>query len=238
MPSQDNVKRPTSRQSTAARTDASSAPAVKRTPSHVNKRQARAAARAAARQRRTLTLSSIAALLIVVALVLVLKDHLPTAASSTKGKVAAASGTASVCATATAAMGPVPAGEPPATPPPVSGKTVDGPSGLKYIDITEGCGAAVKAGDNVTVNYTGWLASDGTLFDSSLKSGRTPFQVQNVGQASVIPGWNLGLIGMKVGGERRLIIPPSLGYGAQGTPGGPIPPNATLIFDITVVSIG
>jgi peptidylprolyl isomerase len=85
------------------------------------------------------------------------------------------------------------------------------------------------------VIYHGWLQSTGKLFDSSYLHGLT-YQVQNIGQAQVISGWNIGLIGMKVGGTRRLIIPPSLGYGAQGSPP-TIPANATLIFDITLVSI-
>lgn len=120
-------------------------------------------------------------------------------------------------------------------PPPVSGELKTLGQCLQYIDFKPGSGAAVKAGDSVTVNYTGWL-TDGTKFDSSLNPGRTPFQVQNVGQAQVIQGWNMGLIGMKVGGERRLIIPAALAYGPQGQPP-TIPPNATLIFDVSVVSI-
>ncbi len=82
--------------------------------------------------------------------------------------------------------------------------------------------------------YTGWVQG-GQKFDSSYDEGKQPFAVSPLGQASVITGWNQGLIGMKVGGTRRLIIPPNLGYGDQGR--GPIPPDATLIFDITVVSI-
>lgn len=147
------------------------------------------------------------------------RSHMPTTQACATNEQTGLSGT------------PAAAGGPPA----VSGKLVTLAQCLQYIDVKPGTGAAIKAGDTVTVNYTGWL-TNGTKFDSSLNPGRTPFQVQNVGQAQVIQGWNLGLIGMKVGGERRLIIPGALAYGAQGYPP-TIPPNATLIFDITVVSI-
>ncbi|MBS3973943.1 MAG: FKBP-type peptidyl-prolyl cis-trans isomerase [Actinobacteria bacterium] len=99
-------------------------------------------------------------------------------------------------------------------------------------DITVGTGAEAKAGDTVTVHYTGWL-TDGTEFDSSV--GREPFQFP-LGQGQVIPGWDQGVAGMKVGGQRRLTIPPDLGYGAAGA-GGVIPPNATLIFEVELLSI-
>ena len=107
-------------------------------------------------------------------------------------------------------------------------------SGLEYIDIKQGTGPVAKNGSTVNVYYTGWL-KEGQKFDSSYDDGKQPFSVSPLGQASVITGWNQGLIGMKVGGTRRLIIPPSLGYGNQAQ--GPIPANSTLIFDITVVSI-
>jgi peptidylprolyl isomerase len=103
-------------------------------------------------------------------------------------------------------------------------------SGLQYYDITEGDGAEVKAGDTVTVHYTGWL-EDGTQFDSSVDRGE-PFTF-TLGQGGVIPGWEEGLIGMKVGGKRQLRIPAALAYGESGS--GPIPANATLIFDIEVL---
>jgi hypothetical protein len=105
--------------------------------------------------------------------------------------------------------------------------------GLKYVDVKVGTGQAVKATDTVTVNYTGWL-TDGTKFDSSADHnppGPTQFPL-----SGVIKGWSEGLIGMKIGGERRLLIPASLGYGASGQPP-TIPGNATLIFDVTLVSI-
>jgi len=102
--------------------------------------------------------------------------------------------------------------------------------------ITPGCGAAVKSGDTVSVNYTGWLQSTGKMFDSSLQAGRTPFSVP-VGKGEVIKGWDAGLVGMKPGETRRLIIPGEIAYGAQGS-GSTIPPNATLVFDVTLLSIG
>ncbi len=122
----------------------------------------------------------------------------------------------------------------PATPPPVTGPVQHLPGGLEYIDIKTGTGAVVKDGSSINVQYTGWLQSNGKKFDSSYDHGGQPFSV-TVGQGQVIKGWDEGLVGMRVGGTRRLIIPPSLGYGAAGSPP-VIPANATLIFDVTVVS--
>jgi FKBP-type peptidyl-prolyl cis-trans isomerase len=113
------------------------------------------------------------------------------------------------------------------------------PNGLKMTDVKVGNGAVAKAGQPVTVNYTGWLYVNGTKgakFDSSLDHGQ-PFTFP-LGAGAVIPGWDKGVAGMKVGGERTLIIPPELGYGAAGTPGGPIPPNATLMFDVQLLKVG
>jgi FKBP-type peptidyl-prolyl cis-trans isomerase FkpA len=98
-------------------------------------------------------------------------------------------------------------------------------------DQAVGTGAEAKSGDVITVNYTGRL-SDGTVFDTSI--GREPLQFM-LGASNIIPGWNQGIEGMKVGGKRLLIIPPSLAYGAQGI--GPIPPNATLIFEIDLLDV-
>jgi FKBP-type peptidyl-prolyl cis-trans isomerase len=97
-----------------------------------------------------------------------------------------------------------------------------------------GTGAAAKAGDTVTVNYVGALP-DGTVFDASAKHGQ-PFSF-TLGAGQVIAGWDQGLVGMKVGGKRKLIIPPDMAYGAQGA-GGVIPPNATLLFEVELVKIG
>jgi hypothetical protein len=123
---------------------------------------------------------------------------------------------------------------PSASPPAVKGVPKKLCSGLEYIDIKQGAGPVAKNGSTVNVYYTGWVQG-GQKFDSSYDDGKQPFSVSPLGQASVIPGWNQGLIGMKAGGTRRLIIPPSLGYGNQAQ--GPIPANSTLIFDVTVVSI-
>jgi FKBP-type peptidyl-prolyl cis-trans isomerase len=111
-------------------------------------------------------------------------------------------------------------------------------SGLKYHDEAVGTGAAAKAGDTVNVQYTGWLrnkdGSKGTKFDSSRDRGQ-PFTF-TLGQQMVIAGWDEGVAGMHVGGKRTLVVPAALGYGARGA-GGVIPPNATLIFDVELVSI-
>lgn len=105
-------------------------------------------------------------------------------------------------------------------------------SGLQFATIADGEGAQPLAGDLVTVNYSGWLL-DGPLFDSSLRSGQ-PFSFV-LGQGSVIQGWDQGVPLMEVGGVYRLIIPPELGYGSAGS-GASIPPDSTLVFDISVVS--
>ncbi|MDB9511867.1 FKBP-type peptidyl-prolyl cis-trans isomerase [Kamptonema animale CS-326] len=112
-------------------------------------------------------------------------------------------------------------------------KTITTPSGLKYTEIKEGDGAEPKTGQTVVVHYTGTL-ENGTKFDSSRDRG-SPFQFK-IGVGQVIKGWDEGVGTMKVGGRRKLIIPPELGYGARGA-GGVIPPNATLIFDVELLKI-
>ncbi len=107
------------------------------------------------------------------------------------------------------------------------------PSGLKYIDEVVGSGDSPKGGQGVVVHYTGTL-EDGLKFDSSVDRNK-PFSF-TIGIGRVIPGWDEGVMTMKVGGKRRLIIPADLGYGAQGA-GGVIPPNATLIFDVELLEI-
>jgi len=106
-------------------------------------------------------------------------------------------------------------------------------SGLKYEELAEGDGAVAQAGQRVSVHYTGWL-TDGTQFDSSV-ARNDPFQFA-LGKGMVIRGWDEGVAGMKVGGKRKLTIPPQLGYGAQGA-GGVIPPNATLVFEVELLDI-
>ncbi|MEK7747710.1 MAG: FKBP-type peptidyl-prolyl cis-trans isomerase [Nitrospirota bacterium] len=106
-------------------------------------------------------------------------------------------------------------------------------SGLQYVDIVEGKGAAPKVGQTVDVHYTGWL-TNGTKFDSSVDRGE-PFSFV-LGEGMVIKGWDEGLSTMKVGGKRKLTIPPTLGYGKRGA-GGVIPPDATLIFDVELLEV-
>lgn len=107
------------------------------------------------------------------------------------------------------------------------------PSGLSYTDLVKGTGASPTSGKNVTVHYTGWL-ENGTKFDSSVDHGQ-PFTFR-IGAGEVIPGWDEGVMSMKVGGKRKLVIPPQLGYGAAGA-GGVIPPNATLIFEVELLDV-
>lgn len=110
-------------------------------------------------------------------------------------------------------------------------------SGLKYTDVEVGAGAEAKPGKTVSVHYTGWLYNNGQKgkkFDSSRDRGE-PFDFP-LGGGQVIPGWDEGVAGMKVGGKRTLIIPPALGYGAAGA-GGVIPPGATLLFDVELLGV-
>lgn len=111
------------------------------------------------------------------------------------------------------------------------------PSGLQYEDTVVGSGAQAQPGQNIKVHYTGWLFGDGVQgakFDSS-RDRNDPF-VFSLGAGMVIRGWDEGVAGMKVGGQRTLIIPAALGYGARGA-GGVIPPNATLKFDVELLGV-
>jgi FKBP-type peptidyl-prolyl cis-trans isomerase len=102
---------------------------------------------------------------------------------------------------------------------------------LKITDVVVGTGAEATAGKKVTVHYTGSL-TDGEMFDSSV--GHTPFTF-TLGVGQVIEGWDVGVSGMKVGGKRKLVIPSEMGYGSEGT--GPIPPDATLVFDVELLGV-
>ena len=106
-------------------------------------------------------------------------------------------------------------------------------SGLSYVDIVIGTGPAAKEGDKVTVHYTGYFP-DGRKFDSSVDR-KEPFSFR-LGAGQVIRGWDEGVATMKVGGKRKLMIPPSLGFGTRGA-GGVIPPNADLVFDVELLGI-
>jgi FKBP-type peptidyl-prolyl cis-trans isomerase FkpA len=121
-----------------------------------------------------------------------------------------------------------------------SSVTAPVPTTLEITDVRIGKGPAITAGQTAVVHYTGWLYSasaadhKGAKFDSS-RDRNDPFSFQ-VGGGEVIGGWDQGVVGMQAGGQRRLVIPPALGYGARGA-GGVIPPNATLLFDIELLSI-
>lgn len=196
--------------------------------------------RAARRRRRNQIWTSVivAVVVIIAAYVGIVGYQQYAAQQATAAKKTAdahAAATASVDATQTvAAITPTPSAGP-ATPPAVTGAPVSMQGGLQYIDVTVGTGAVVQSTSTVSVQYTGWFQSSGKKFDSSYDHGGQPFSVQ-LGQGQVIPGWDEGLVGMKVGGTRRLIIPPALGYGAAGQPP-TIPANSTLIFDVTLLSV-
>lgn len=112
--------------------------------------------------------------------------------------------------------------------------TVTTDSGLQYQILKTGDGAVAQAGQKVKVHYTGWL-TNGTKFDSSVDRGE-PFEFK-LGARQVIPGWDEGVAGMKVGEKRRLTIPSKLAYGKRGAGGGVIPPDATLVFDVELLGL-
>ena len=114
------------------------------------------------------------------------------------------------------------------------------PTAFSQVDLSTGTGATARRGGRLTVHYTGWLYDSnrpdakGKQFDSSV--GSEPFTF-TLGAGQVIRGWDQGFEGMRVGGKRRLIIPPDLGYGANGTPEGTIPANAGLVFDMELLDV-
>ena len=207
----------------------------------VTRRQARATQRAYERRRRAATNWSVVGVLVAAVVITVLVVKQPWTglfASHNTGK------TASNCPAPTAtAIGPVPAITPPSSPPEVQGTSKTLGDGLQEIIVHPGCGEAVQTGQTVVVEYTGWVQGTGKLFDSSFEHQPSDCNgtVANtcgfsLSQGSVIQGWVEGVAGMKIGESRRLIIPPALAYGAQGSPPA-VPGNATLIFDITVVGV-
>ena len=131
----------------------------------------------------------------------------------------------------TTSMTPLPT---PTPTPPENNKIIKMENGLQIEDLTIGTGPEAKAGDTISVNYVGAL-ENGTVFDASEKhGGPATFQI-GVGQ--LIKGWDIGIPGMKVGGKRKLIVPPSLGYGSQNVGNGLIPPNSTLTFEVELLAV-
>lgn len=171
---------------------------------------------------------SITSVLAVIALVV--------AMAATTTLLAGCGSQAEKAAEPTAAQQPAeqPAEQPPAqTEPAPAAPMFEDVTELVTEDVKKGDGAKAAEGKSVVVHYTGWL-SDGTKFDSSVDRGQ-PFEFA-LGAGQVIQGWDQGVAGMKVGGVRRLTIPPALGYGEQGA-GGVIPPNATLLFEVELLEV-
>ena len=195
-------------------------------------------ARARRRHRNTVIGATAGTLAVIVGLVFLViwllpDDNKPSKVNAQSTPSASPTPSATVAPpTKCAPISPNPpaAGQP--TVPPVVGKP---PTSLQIKDVKVGDGAVAKKGSSLSVTYIGISCSTGKVFDASYKNGGQPFTVSPLGTAGVIAGWNQGLIGVRAGGVRELIIPPSLGYGPQGS--GPIGPNETLIFLVTVKSV-
>ena len=163
----------------------------------------------------------------------------PSAAPAGPGLVTSPPAAAGTSCASAAPVAPAPAGsttdltQKPAVPRPAGAA----PCGLQVMDVVVGQGAAAAAGQKLSMKYVGVLYADGSEFDSSWKRGKDQTFDFTLGAQQVIAGWDQGLVGMKVGGRRELVIPPALGYGPQGSPP-VIPPNAPLIFVVDLVKLG
>jgi len=189
------------------------------------------------RRRRNTIIGATTGTLVVIAGLVFLFLHLFGGSDKSKSVKAQATPSASASTPAApptkcAPISPNPPAKGQPTIPPVVGKP---PAGLQVKDVKVGNGAVAKKGSSLSVSYIGVSCSTGKVFDATYKDGGQPFTVTPLGSASVIAGWNQGLIGVRAGGIRELVIPPSLGYGAGGS--GPIGPNETLIFLVTVESV-
>ncbi len=188
--------------------------------------------------RRTLLTSTIGALTLAVGLAACGSSKAPGVVQAPSG--GATSTTAAITATTTSTSS-TPTVTTPQPPSPLSKKPVvvvpsgAAPTKLVTKDLIVGTGPAAKSGSQVTVNYVGVLYKGGKEFDSSWKTGK-PFGPFPLGQGQVIKGWDQGLVGMKVGGRRMLIIPASLAYGSQGS-APTIPPNAALVFVVDMLGV-
>ncbi len=212
------------------------------------RQQERMQRQARRRRRQRIWGASIAAAVLITLSVVGILEYQRYTADRAAAQLASANATAtkiaSVHATATAEQlasclsalktTPTPTAGP-AKPPTLSEAPVSLPDGLQYIDVQAGCGPAAKSGSSVSVQYTGWLQKTGKKFDSSWDRGAQAITLV-LGQGKVIKGFDEGLLGMKQGGSRRIIIPAALAYGKTGSPP-TIPPNSVLIFDVTMVSV-
>jgi FKBP-type peptidyl-prolyl cis-trans isomerase len=212
------------------------------------RQQERLQRQARRRRRQRIWTASIAAVVLIVLSLAGYLEYQRYTAGQAAARLASANATAtkiaSVHATATAEQlasclaalktTPTPTAGP-AKPPALTGTPVTLSDGLQYIDVQVGCGPAAKAGSNISAQYTGWLQKTGKKFDSSWDHNGQALTLV-LGQGQVIKGFDEGLVGMKRGGSRRIIIPATLAYGVAGRPP-TIPPNSVLIFDVTMVSV-